>query len=133
MLGRCFGCGAAIVVPKLFCEWYWRRLTPGQALLLPAPDSKAPDDLFLGEVPTRGKMPEDIPGADEELLEVWDRVKGKISQLDIQDTQIAKWFWSRYQVEVGLHDFDTPIPPKKLSAEKLSHFLESVERYEAGC
>ena len=48
---------------------------------------------------------------------------------EIQDSQIANWFDKNYHLEVRLLDFDPPVPPAKLTAEILSAFCQSIDRY----
>ena len=110
----------------------YAQMPPGQVLLLPPPDTEAPDDLFPQEVLKQKSVLGDIPSIDEEMLQIWERVRNKIRQLDIQDAQIARWFKSHYQLEVSLFDFDAAVPPAKLTADKLSGFYDAIERYEAG-
>jgi len=66
---------------------------------------------------------------DEELLDIWARTKSKIWHFEIQDNQIANWFERNYHLEVGILDFDPPVPSVKFTADMLSHFCQSVDRY----
>ena len=109
----------------------YAQIPAGQSLLLPPPDTEAPDDLFPEEVLKQKSIPDDIPPVGEELLWIWEKVRSKISELDIQDAQISLWFRKNYQLEVILGDFDSPLPPARLTADKLSHFYDAIERYEA--
>jgi hypothetical protein len=104
-------------------------MPPDQALLLPAPDSEAPDDLFPDEILGVGEAEKHTYGIGRELVELWDRVKSKVWQLDIQDSQIANWFQRNYQVEVRLDDLDLLTPPPRITAEQLDHFLQAIGRY----
>ena len=102
---------------------------PERALLLPAPDSDAPDDLFP-ELPAReaasGGVTQD-PNA--KLFELWARAKRKIWHYDVQDSQISAWFEKNCHLTVHLQDFEPPLPPEKFTREVLSLFCRSVDRY----
>jgi hypothetical protein len=102
---------------------------PAEALLLPPADSEAPDDLFpLG--PARKAESVQPPAISEEnLLNIWAMTKNKIWHFEIQDSQIANWFDKNYHLEVGLTDFEPPRPPSRLTAEMLSAFCQSIDRY----
>lgn len=65
---------------------------------------------------------------DGELSELWDKVKGRVSQLDVRDSQIADWFQRNYRLYVRLSDFDLPTPPPRITADRLEHFLKALER-----
>jgi hypothetical protein len=99
-----------------------------KALLLPPPDSEAPDDLFC-PLPNKpcGEQ-RDSRNPDEELLNLWAMVKNKIWHSEIQNSQIANWFDKNYHLEVNLLDFEPPKPPAKFTAEMLSALYESIER-----
>jgi len=105
------------------------QIPPGQVLLLPPPDTEAPDDLFPDEVLRSEGEATESTGIDRQLIWLWDKAKSKIWQLDIQDSQIADWFQRNYRLNVRLKDFDLITPPEKLTAEQLSHFCQAVERY----
>jgi hypothetical protein len=117
-----------LVAPYTFIEIQkYARMAPGQAFLLPAPDSEAPDDLF----PDAVLEPEpEASGTDTELIWAWAKAKSKIWQLDIQDSQIANWFWNTYRLHIRLADFDSAIPPRKLNVEHLIRFCRAVEQFE---
>ncbi len=101
----------------------------GKALLLPQPDSEAPDDL-MSPVPVRAsEIPKVLTNPNEKLLDLWARTKNKIWHFEIQDSQIANWFDKNCHLEVTLLDFDPPVPPAKLTAEILSAFCQSIDRY----
>jgi hypothetical protein len=68
-------------------------------------------------------------GIDKELILLWDRVKSKVWQMDIQDSQVANWFQSNYHLTVRLRDFDPPVPPDKFTAEQLASFIKDIERH----
>ena len=106
----------------------YAQMPPGQVLLLPAPDSEAPDDLFPDEVLRPGKPVRHVTSPDKALIGLWDRVKSKIWQLDIRDSQIADWFKRNYRLDVRLSDFDLLTPPSQVTAEPLEHFLKTLER-----
>jgi len=100
-----------------------------KALLLPPPDSEAPDDL-IPPVPARvEKTPVVSTTPNETLLDLWARVKHKIWNFEIQDSQISNWFDKNYRLEVRLLDFEPPRPPEKFTAEMLSAFCQSIDRY----
>jgi hypothetical protein len=102
---------------------------PAEALLLPPPDSEAPDDLFPPG-PLKASETSQAPSSpDEKLLDLWARIKIKIYHFEIQDSQIANWFDKNYRLEVGLLDFDPPRPPAELTAEMLSAFCQSIDRH----
>lgn len=103
----------------------YAQIPPGRVLLLPPPDTEAPDDLFPQEILEQG-----IPGIDEELLQVWEDVKGKMSNLTLKEAQIAKWFKDHYQIEASLKDFESSFPLDKFTKEQLSRFLISLTAYE---
>jgi len=102
---------------------------PAEALLLPPPDSEAPDDLFLPRPDTVGETAQALVGPDEELLDLWAKVKSKVYHYDIQNSQIANWFDKNYHLEVGLLNFDPSRPPAKLTAEMLSSFYQSIDQH----
>ena len=66
---------------------------------------------------------------DDKLLDIWTRTKSKIWHFEVQDTQITNWFEKNYHLEVGILDFDPPVPPVKFTADMLCHFCQSVDRY----
>lgn len=107
----------------------YAQIPAGQSLILPPPDSEAPDDLFPDEVLDGGEAKKQLPDADNEMLWLWDKAKSKIWQLDIQDLQIANWFQRNYSLTVGLADFDAPRPPSRITREQLTHFCNAIERY----
>ncbi|MFC1874626.1 hypothetical protein ACFLY3_00505 [Chloroflexota bacterium] len=104
---------------------------PGRALLLPPPDSEAPDDLFPKEVTETEEITENKDDSDK-LINLWTRAKSKIWHMDIRDYQIVNWFEKNYRITVRLIDFESVTPPLKLTAEILSHFCRAVERYANG-
>lgn len=107
----------------------YAQIPPGQVLLLPPPDNEAPDDLFPDEVLSERELPKGIMAQDKELILLWDRVKSKVWQMDIQDSQIANWFQRNYKIDVNLSDFDLLYPPSRVTAEHLEHFLKTLERH----
>jgi hypothetical protein len=105
----------------------YAQIPPGQALLLPPPDSEAPDDLFLNEMPCNaGRTDED---KERQRLDLWTRIKSKIWHFDIQNSQITNWFEKNTTLTVGLPDFEPPVPPARFTLEILSLFCESIDRY----
>ena len=105
------------------------QIPPGQALILPPPDSEPPDDLFPEESVKASETVQKPAASDEKLLDLWTRIKSKILHFDIQDYQITNWFEKNYHIEVHLLDFDPPRPPVRFSAEMLSAFGKSIDRY----
>ncbi len=108
----------------------YAQIPPGQALLLPPPDNEAPDDLFPDEILGK-EAPKTLMGVDKELILLWDRVKCKVWQLDIQDSQIANWFQRNCKLDVNLSDLDLLAPPTRITAEHLEHFLKTLERHSS--
>ena len=106
----------------------YAQTPPGRVLLLPAPDSEAPDDLFPSEVFRPPKQTKHVQGTDKALIDLWTKAKSKIWQLDIRDSQIADWFKRNYRLDVRLSDFDLLTPPTQVTAEPLEHFLKTLER-----
>jgi len=107
----------------------YAKMPPGQVLILPAPDSEVPDDLFPNEVLKPGKPTGHTTGTDKALIDLWDRVKSKVWQLDVRDSQIADWFKRNYRLDMRLSDFDLLTPPTQITAEPLEHFLNTLERH----
>ncbi|NWF78143.1 MAG: hypothetical protein HXY36_06100 [Chloroflexi bacterium] len=108
----------------------YAQIPPGQILLLPPPDTEAPEDLFSQQVLGQGEMTDEIPGIDEELLQNWMKVRSQIERLDLKDSQVCRWFNRFYQIDVSLKDFKTTLPDDKLTAEMLSRFSEALTIYE---
>jgi hypothetical protein len=108
----------------------YAQIPPGQALLLPPPDNEAPDDLFPDEILGK-EAPKTLMGVDKELILLWDRVKCKVWQLDIQDSQVANWFQRNCKLDVNLSDLDLLAPPTRITAEHLEHFLKTLERHSS--
>jgi len=107
----------------------YARIPPGQVLLLPAPDSEAPDDLFPAEVLRPGKATKQVTDTGKELIDLWTKTKSRVWQLDIRDAQIANWFRRNYRLDVRLSDFDLIEPPSQVTAESLEHFLKTLEHH----
>ena len=105
----------------------YAQMPPGQVLLLPAPDSEAPDDLFPDEVIGAGKQVKQVNITDKALIDLWHRVKSKVWQLDVLDAQIYDWFKRNYRIDVRLSDFDLLTPPPQVTLESLEHFLKALE------
>jgi hypothetical protein len=105
----------------------YAQTPPGQVLLLPVPDSEAPDDLFPPEILRTEKAFSD----DKRLLiDLWTKVKSRVWQLDVLDAQIYDWFKRNYRIDVRLSDFDLLTPPPQVTLESLEHFLKALE-YQA--
>ena len=107
----------------------YAQIPPGRVLLLPAPDSEAPDDLFHNEAPGPVEPAKRTPGSNKALTELWTKVKSKVWQLDIRDNQIADWFKRNYHLDVRLSDFDLIDPPSQVTTESLEHFLKTLEHH----
>ncbi len=106
----------------------YAQIPPGQALLLPPPDSEAPDDLF-SEDATGNAETGTIQDKEQKRLVLWTRTKSKIWHFDIQNSQIATWFEKNSNLTVGLPDFEPPVPPARFTIEILTLFCESIDRY----
>ena len=105
----------------------YAQMPPEQALVLPPPDSEAPDDLFPEEVLiTENKVKQSM--GEEDLVQLWDKAKTRIWHQDIQDSQIANYFMKFYHLGVNLKDFVSPLPPRKFTAEMLRGFLQDIEK-----
>ncbi len=105
----------------------YAQIPPGQALLLPPPDSEAPDDLF--SAPANAETRETVQDKEQRRIELWTKIKSKIWHFDIQDSQIANWFEKNCHLNVRLQDFEPPVPPAKFTVEILTLFCESIDRY----
>ncbi len=101
---------------------------PRGEVLLPPPDSEAPDDLFPWFKRVGSEPPEETPDTPDELLDLWTKAKSKVYHHDIQDYQIAKWFDKNFHIAVRLKDFEAVRPPAKITLEALSRFCDSVDR-----
>ena len=102
---------------------------PRGKALLPPPDSEAPDDLFPKKARANTDVTRNVQNEEENLLELWAGAKSRIYRHEIQDSQLIRWFEKNYRITVRLKDFDPPKPPAKLTAEMLSNFCQSVDRY----
>ncbi len=107
----------------------YAQIPPGQVLLLPPPDNEAPDDLFPAEILGKEEAPKTIMGVDKELILLWDRVKSKVWQMGVLNSQITNWFQKNCNLELNLYDLDLLTPPARIKAEHLEHFLKSLERH----
>ena len=106
----------------------YAQMPTEQALVLPPPDSEAPDDLFPREV-LKNNSQAQRSQEEEELLRLWDKAKNKVWQMEMQEYQVANFFMKTYHLGVGLKDFDSPLPPAKFTAEMLTEFLQDIERH----
>jgi hypothetical protein len=104
------------------------RMPPEQALVLPSPESEAPDDLFPREVLKKNNLYQRCQ-EEEELIELWDRAKRQVWQLEMRDYQIAHFFMKHFHIDASLKDFDSSLPPTKFNIENLSGFLKDVESH----
>ncbi len=109
----------------------YAQIPPGQALLLLAPDSEAPDDLFPEDVLKPNAQSKTLP-RDDELIHLWDKAKRMVWQIEMQDYQICNYFSKYHNTEAGLKDFESPLPPAKFTAEKLASFIKDIERHTQG-
>ena len=66
---------------------------------------------------------------EQQLLDLWTRVKSKVWQLDVLDAQIFDWFKRNYHIDVRLSDFDLIIPPVHITLESLERFLKTLEHH----
>ncbi|AQU05290.1 hypothetical protein B1778_00670 [Dehalococcoides mccartyi] len=107
----------------------YAQIPPGQALLLPVPDSEAPDDLFPPEILKQQKPAKQSEEVDKRLINLWTRVKSKVWQMDMQDYQVSHWFQKNCNLDVHITDFDLLTPPNRIKAEYLENFLKTLERY----
>ncbi len=107
----------------------YAQIPPGQVLLLPAPDSEAPDDLFPGDVSGLREPAKRATGGKKSLIDLWTKVKSQVWQLDIRDNQIANWFRRNYRTDVRLSDFDLIEPPSQITPESLEHFRKTLEHH----
>lgn len=124
-------------LPHTLAEVQKYAQIPPSKVLLPAPDTEAPDDLFPQEVldqdtegsPNEEEFPEEIPVIDEKLLQMWEIARDKIKDLAIQEVQVSKWF-QKQGIDAGLKEFEPALPPAKFNPEILSRFVASLELYE---
>lgn len=107
----------------------YAQIPPGQALLLPPPDSEAPDDLFPAGAAENDVA--EMANTEQRRLDLWARVKSKIWHFDIQEAQVANWFEKNCRLIVSLRDFDPPVPPARFTLEILALFCDSIDRYAA--
>ncbi len=108
----------------------YARIPPGQVLLLPAPDSEAPGDLFPFQAREPVEPVKQAAAGGKPLADLWLRVKSKVWQLDVRDEQVARWFRRNYRTDVRLSDFYLVEPPPQVTIEALDHFLKSLEHEE---
>ncbi|MEQ4489534.1 MAG: hypothetical protein AAC990_04110 [Dehalococcoides mccartyi] len=66
---------------------------------------------------------------ERQRLDLWDRVKRKVWQMDMQDYQISHWFQKNCNLDVHLTDFDLLTPQTRIKTEHLENFLKTLERY----
>ena len=99
----------------------YARIPPGRVLLVPPPDDEAPDDLFPEEVLHPREALDSICNGNE-LMRLWNMARGMVRDLDIQDDQIAGWFWRYHRCRVSLRDFDGDVPSEKITVEQLRQF-----------
>lgn len=126
-----------LTLPYTLAEIQKYAQIPPSKVLLPTPDTEAPDDLFPQEiidqdteVPSdKEETLEDIPFIDEKLLQCWDMAKGKIKTLGLKESQVARWF-QKQGIEVTLKDFEPAFPSDKFTAEALGRFVDSLSLYE---
>jgi hypothetical protein len=111
---------------SLFEIQKFAQVPPGQILLLPAPDGEAPDDLFP-KVKSRQNTVQPNSQCDNELMNLWDKAKRLINQVDIQNFQVVRYFSKFYHIEVNLHDFEAAEPLAKFTVENLGGFIKDVK------
>jgi hypothetical protein len=107
---------------------HYAQMPPEQALVLPPPDSEAPDDLFPEETLKKNRQAARAK-EEEELIELWDRAKRKVWQLEMQDYQISHYFMKYFHLGAGLKDFDSVLPPAKFNIDHISGFLKDIESH----
>ena len=66
---------------------------------------------------------------DENLLDLWARIKSKMWHFEIQNYQVTNWFNKNYHLDVGLLDFDPPKPPSIFTVEMLTAFYHVLDQY----
>ena len=66
---------------------------------------------------------------DENLLDLWARIKSKMWHFEVQNYQVANWFDKNYHLEVGLLDFEPPKPPSIFTIEMLTSFYHVLDQY----
>ncbi|MBN2238815.1 MAG: hypothetical protein JW712_03495 [Dehalococcoidales bacterium] len=111
----------------------YAQTPPGQALLLPVPDSELPDDLFAEEgeyVSGWVVLAEQLENTERKLAELWTGVKSKVWRLDVSDAQINDWFKRNYRIDVRLSDLELIVPPAQVTLESLEHFLKVLSHQE---
>jgi len=110
----------------------YAQIPPGQVLLLPPPDTEAPDDLFPQDVLEQGQdePADDIPFIDEEMLRAWENARGHIGRLGLKESQVQRWFSRLYGIGVSVKDFESKLPLEKFTAEMLSRLCDSLAIYE---
>lgn len=106
----------------------YARIPPGQVLLLPAPDSEVPEDLFPDEVLEENNASKPGVSSNREILNLWEKAKSKVWRFDIRDQQLADFFRRNFRIDVRLSDFDLLEPPSRVTAEALEHFLKTLDR-----
>ncbi len=126
-----------LTLPHTLAEVQRYAQIPPSKVLLPTPDTEAPDDLFPQGIldqdtegsPDKEDAMEEIPVIDEELLQCWETAKGKIKFLCLKESQVARWF-QKQGIEVTLKDFEPVFPSEKFSAEVVGRFVDSLSLYE---
>ena len=119
-----------LTAPYSFVEIQkYAQIPPGRVLILPAPDSEAPDDLFPSEVPGFMEPPKLVISSNKALTDLWTQIKSRVWQLDIRDSQIANWFRRNYHLDVRLSDFDLIEPPSQVTIASLEHFIKTLEHH----
>ena len=113
---------------SLFEIQRFAQVPPSQALLLPAPDGEAPDDLFPRVVSKQKATLKDSPD-DAELMHYWHKATRLVRQIDMQDYQIVHYFGKYHHLEVHLHDFTELTPSAKFTVENLKGFIMEIERH----
>lgn len=77
---------------------------------------------------SKAELP-DIPFIEDKLLQGWKIARDAVKRLKITGEQIQKWF-AHYNIELGLADFEKPVPPVETTNEMLSRFVDSLIAYE---
>ena len=113
-------------------------LLPPAQVLIPEPEiEEPPEDLFpheaLEEAESEEEPKEDkalqIP-ADERLV-LWNNIRSLLKWLDVNDDQIASWFFQHFLVAASRQTFEDDMPPKEMTRDILNQFHNSLLAFEA--
>jgi hypothetical protein len=113
---------------SLFEIQKFAQIPPCQVLLLPAPDSEAPDDLFPRGVFSQNNIQKNSP-CDDELIHLWNKATRLVRRIDMQNYQVVHYFSKYYHLQADIKDFELPMPPSKYNIENLNGFIKDIERH----